>query len=533
MEIAHRNLLEKASISRLISVLYICHKFRFFRHAQWAKRTIFESIHSLPSGSTANSGEPPEALNLVLSSASEGDIAKLLQALAPCCLLECPTCEAITDEDVRAVWGVWLLRLQSDPSLSSRRAIDCAESLGLSLFLGRAYYTQLVIANARAMVQCNTPETTAFEDPELDLTVEQSLIMFKGYWSLSRFWDSVRCPPEGNTPDQASHDSECCDIWEEMWQEGVHGNGGSPYRWNPIGALLRLSLMENPMKNDEFGDDEDEAGWCGCFFREEARRMRHHLLGTLADHFTRSGMSSEVPTTLESFAIKVRDASTTPTPIPDRRPSRLKTAPATTSPRVQNAKHQDHKQKLKIQKRQKSQGVKRTAQNTNNGDQTTDISPEEGLESHNTSRSPNSSVVPPGQIRQVLRLDTPKVSRADEGSIPEDLADLEYPPSEAGQTSATTHTSRALQPDHAASRANDPINIEDTPSPPPLPAPPLDRAASPNYWGDSEGEPPTQNFLYFQGGANPAKIPKTMFDQHGKPIQNYPGIGEEDEEMIA
>ncbi|KAF5324992.1 hypothetical protein D9619_009559 [Psilocybe cf. subviscida] len=564
---ATHSLPTKASKSRLISALYICHKLQFFPHAQWAKRVLFKSTRPLLSGS-------------IFCDASELDIAKLLMALSPCALPECPVCKTKNSPGyVRAVWGVWLLRLQTDASVSLRRAIDCAQTLGLRSFLGHLYYTQLVVANAWVVVQRETSETAAFEDLALNLTAEQTSALYRGHWSLSRFWDSVRWPPEVDTPDQASHDWECCLAWEEMWFDGIHGDGESPYQWNPVGALLRLSQTEIPTENDEFSADDDEIARCGCFFREEACRVRQQLLETLADHFMGPCTSTEAQAPPDLGQINVIVTPTAPASVRDERPTRHKPARATASPKVRNVKpKQPQKTKSKKQKKLEAKAAKKVAttkaartkvaktkvaktkvakakvaktkvaktkvaktkvatkkaankvtKNVTNADVTTAILLRGWELQHPSGSAVNDTVALSDQTEHTPTVNVPECSRDEPLTLARDDADRQ--PSVTRDASATADASSALElNEHISTRVYEPIVIEDTPPPPP---PPLDRTTSPNYWGESEGEQPSQNsYLYYREGAEPAKIPKAMFGQHGKPIRNHVDIGEEDAEVI-
>lgn len=463
-------------------MFYICHKFQFFSHAEWAKGAIFKPTFPLSSEPT-EPDELDEPLKTILFDVPETDIGKLLAALAPCAVSECPVCKTTSETEVPAVWAVWLSRLQKDPSMSSRRALDCAQSLGLRTFLGRIYYTQVIISNARARPCRGTAKTTAFEDPyaTLKLTAEHMAALYRGHWSLSRFWDSIRYPPEVDTSDEASHETECVSAWQEMWYEGIQGNGESPYQWNPIDALLRLSEADPAMESD---NESHPVSRCGCLFREHARLIRQRLLTTLADHFVRpcthEHSAQPVP---QVTVMQVPAGCSPPLSVHDEETSlpRCSISPANDTPRARSEDDSVPEGVPKNVQRKREKQSRRTSKRQENTDKTTAIllrawELQHGVGSSRSASSPSGTVTTPPPLAEDELEDIPVLPMPSEPSAMERASRAHHSPSSQMDT---THKSPGItRSQEDATVAHQPRTMVPT-----LP----NRPESPDYWGESDG----------------------------------------------
>ncbi|KJA19210.1 hypothetical protein HYPSUDRAFT_899137 [Hypholoma sublateritium FD-334 SS-4] len=89
-----------------------------------------------------------------------------------------------------------------------------AETRGLRQLQGYIYYHELLKLNA-----------VAASSPARGWTPAQMGVLFRGFWSISRYWDTLKTPPQTERPGAAAaagkdHDAVCATQWKRMWRRG-------------------------------------------------------------------------------------------------------------------------------------------------------------------------------------------------------------------------------------------------------------------------------------------------------------------------
>ncbi|CAA7262848.1 unnamed protein product [Cyclocybe aegerita] len=247
-EISAQNDPSKVKIRRLVSLFHIANKYQFTEFETWAGDMLKQF-------SSLNIKYRP-----VFSQCTIEDLKRILlvgrttsnnQLLANCA-------------------RKWLDRLENDASLSTKEALDFAETISYRYFEGHIYYQEV----KRMKVPLHTVDPTTIAFPQNGFSEAQTLRLYRGFWLLSAFWESLRKPPIQQN-DQQDHKTNCLQEWQGMWSRDDQNNT----LLDPLKILLTFSQSKDQALN------RSRAGVCGCKFKQHADTIYRKLYAAMADYF--------------------------------------------------------------------------------------------------------------------------------------------------------------------------------------------------------------------------------------------------------
>jgi len=199
------------------------------------------------------------------------------------------------DSLLEAAENALMRRLKEDLTFHSiSHNLELAEELGMRKFQGRLYYHELLRQEAVSkMMDGSTAYST-----QSKLTEKQYLSLFRGYWSLTRYWREL--PPfvrskslPALTSCTRSH-GVCEAEWSNLWKEDYlkSKDDPSPYKFGPLEKLNNirsssiLRLTSSLIRILPSGSSKNQQGQamqpCGS---SELDEIIKHLQDTLEDHF--------------------------------------------------------------------------------------------------------------------------------------------------------------------------------------------------------------------------------------------------------
>ncbi|CAA7262810.1 unnamed protein product [Cyclocybe aegerita] len=137
-----------------------------------------------------------------------------------------------TDQLLGLVYCEWTSRLKANSTLSTKEALDFAESLKLQRFQGQIYYAELTRTKVNQKLG-----STAHVMPPNNFNDKQMLCFYRGFWSLSHYWAGIRTPPE-----REKHSDYCARAWESMWDSPSEDGGPIFHRWGSSQSLAERLL---------------------------------------------------------------------------------------------------------------------------------------------------------------------------------------------------------------------------------------------------------------------------------------------------
>ncbi|KAJ3504283.1 hypothetical protein NLJ89_g8014 [Agrocybe chaxingu] len=234
--------------SKMLSLLYMAQKYLFTKYEKWARKVIAK---------LCTTRLDAERRNPSLRKCSISDLKRLI------ILYQKKSSEYLLD----LVYCEWTSRLKANPALSTREALDFAEALDLQGFQSEIYYAELT----RTQVK-QKPGSIAHAIPPSDFNDKQMFCFYRGFWSLSHYWASIRAPPE-----REKHGDYCARAWETMWDSN---EDGGPIL-DPLGKLAELSRT----LSDTMSATTRASRSCHCGYKEYAEGLQEDLLQSLGDHF--------------------------------------------------------------------------------------------------------------------------------------------------------------------------------------------------------------------------------------------------------
>lgn len=193
------------------------------------------------------------------------------------------------------MYDVLKTRMDEQP----KHTLEFAKALGLRQLQGYIYYQELLKMNSAS---ASPPESAA---SDRGWTPAQMGVLFRGFWSISRYWDTLKTPPQlpGSAAGQ-DHDEVCVKKWKRMWRRGrALGLRGDKPAYSPLLALEGLVGSV----------EEGIAEHCGCHFAAAAKEVRRTLLSALGDHFLGP---SEMPKAVKSEDSGQGVSSLSPSKVP-------------------------------------------------------------------------------------------------------------------------------------------------------------------------------------------------------------------------
>jgi len=203
---------------------------------------------------------------------------------------------SISSEDYKRLYGlafsIWpqfkcLIQMKwlsdcDNRTLFLKEVLDFAENINDKFLQAHVYYNELLRLKGGRQDKSLAP---LFH--KNNFTSTQNMRLYRGFWSLSQFWTSIRTPEiqEGMSED---HRDNCTNHWTSMWEEGAGTTGGDSLGisasqeqdaiFDPLGALDRLAkLPPSPSTSND--------ARCGCRFQELAESLRDRLYNEMVDHF--------------------------------------------------------------------------------------------------------------------------------------------------------------------------------------------------------------------------------------------------------
>jgi hypothetical protein len=175
------------------------------------------------------------------------------------------------------------------------RNLTLAEELGMRKFQSRLYYNELV---RRESLETGIQLFTTSIQTN-DLTEKQSHALFRGYWSLTRYWKNlpsiVRNLPLPSLPSCESH-GRCQTEWNGKWAVDKFNQGvdPSPLDFGPLEKLEKIrssfffsefpSHLPPPYHTGTYNNSSSTMQPCGgnqldCIIDQLQDAMADHFLG--------------------------------------------------------------------------------------------------------------------------------------------------------------------------------------------------------------------------------------------------------------
>ncbi|KAF8957023.1 hypothetical protein BDZ97DRAFT_139935 [Flammula alnicola] len=213
-DIQKQNKKSHVDFPRLISVLSIANKYHFDSHEQWAGHMLMKHCPRLDL----------ENREHFLFNCPIADLQEFIHVS-----------DIVDMKKLRTFGeGVWIHRLKDQPNESTAIALDFGHKLGLRKFLGRVYYCEL----SRMAVQKERSAASLFSDN--DMSTAQNLALYRGFWSLSRYWPQFLT--KGMELACTKPDHECCKDLGTFWKD-LNKLFTEPTQFDPIREIT-LYLQE-------------------------------------------------------------------------------------------------------------------------------------------------------------------------------------------------------------------------------------------------------------------------------------------------
>ena len=153
---------------------------------------------------------------------------------------------------------------------------------------GRLYYQELVRQEA---FSATIKSSTAYSFSAKNLTEKQCLALFRGYWSLSRYWKALpqalrtKLLPRLASCAGGSAHAQCQATWTSTWCVDSFNQkvDPSPHNFGPLEKLERI-LPPLPSLFSFFNTVPSQSNLTPCGLSELDKIIKQ-LRDTLADHF--------------------------------------------------------------------------------------------------------------------------------------------------------------------------------------------------------------------------------------------------------
>ncbi|KDR83122.1 hypothetical protein GALMADRAFT_238952 [Galerina marginata CBS 339.88] len=220
----------RIDIRKMVSILFISNKYQFLEYEKWVIALLERHCNR-------------ESENGTFQNTKRCSILEYKRLLTLTCLKG--------NTKIRThICDGWIDRLKKNVSLSSKDALDFATSLGLRNFQGRIYYNEI-----QRMKTDPLAGSTSLRPHENDWSIPQILCLYRGYHSLSVFWNHLLSGPRP-APDTSldhifgtpnTHGNNCAFYLQKCWkstpQPSTPGQPayGNPQILNPLESLDALS----------------------------------------------------------------------------------------------------------------------------------------------------------------------------------------------------------------------------------------------------------------------------------------------------
>ncbi|CAA7262842.1 unnamed protein product [Cyclocybe aegerita] len=253
----------KVNIRALIGIFHIANKYQFVEYENWASQLL--TSHSCANGGTAFEKCTIEDLKRILCVASAIRLGSLISNMI----------------------SIWLRRLRSDPTLSTKDALNFSESLNLRNFQGHVYYAEV----ARMKIPPHATKAAGVTFPVNGFNDAQNQCLYRGFWRLTAFWESLKVPIF--KPDPPPAHTECIQRWQSMWMPDPNNNA----LLDPLGRLQRLSGVNLLFISCGITHClKDSKSWT-CPFADYAPKLSQELHSGMADYI----LGPPAPSSAESL----------------------------------------------------------------------------------------------------------------------------------------------------------------------------------------------------------------------------------------
>ena len=153
--------------------------------------------------------------------------------------------------------------LKTHAETQPKHALRIAETLGLRQLQGYIYYQEMLrMSGASGSPPELTTSNRGWRPTEMG-------VLLRGFWSISRYWDTLKKPPQLPGPAGKDHERVCVKKWKRMWRRGrALGMRGDRPWYSPLPALE--GLVDSV--------EEGTAEHCGCHYASLAEEVRSTLL---------------------------------------------------------------------------------------------------------------------------------------------------------------------------------------------------------------------------------------------------------------
>lgn len=199
MDISAPQLATESDVLKFLGIARLANKYHFTSFEKWSTSALSQKCMA-------------EAAAFLLSCSY--DILAQILDLAVLCRLN-----RLTSATANAC-----LRQTKSGNLSIDKALRLGEKHGLRDLQGRLYYYHLDVMDVANVTQA--PTGTAYIYDNSALNSAQMLRLYRGYWSLSKYWQNICKMPVPPFPaatgcNDTHHFKHCTPEWHRMWKNAI------------------------------------------------------------------------------------------------------------------------------------------------------------------------------------------------------------------------------------------------------------------------------------------------------------------------